>query len=71
MEEAKMDLLGNQEIPIGFGMELAKNTKAMNAFSALPKEQRKQMIEASRSIHSKHEMESFVNSITSSQEKIY
>lgn len=66
-----MDLLGNHEMPIGFGMELAKNTNAMNAFSALPKEQRSQMIEASRKIQTKREMESFVNSLTSSQSKIY
>ncbi len=57
-----MDLLSNQEIPIGFSMALAKDTNAMNAFSSMPKEQRKQVVEQSRSIHSKEEMEQFVSS---------
>lgn len=57
-----MDLLSNQEIPIGFSMALAKDTNAMNAFSSMPKEQRTQVVEQSRNIHSKDEMEQFVNS---------
>lgn len=61
-----MDLLGNHEIPIGFSMALAKDTNAMNAFSSMSEDRRKQVIEDSRSIQSKQEMEQFVNSITSS-----
>lgn len=59
-----MDLLSNQEIPIGFSMALAKDTTAMNAFSSMPKEKRTQVVEQSRNIHSKEEMEQFVNSFT-------
>lgn len=62
-----MDLLSNQEIPIGFSMALAKDTNAMNAFSSMPKDQRAQVVEQSRGIHSKEQMEQFVNSFTSNR----
>jgi hypothetical protein len=59
-----MELLGNHEIPIGFSMALAKDTNAMNAFSSMSKEQRTQVVEQSRSIQSKEDMDQFVNSFT-------
>ncbi|WP_312101286.1 hypothetical protein [Lachnoclostridium sp.] len=59
-----MELLGNHEIPIGFSMALAKDTNAMNAFSSMSKEQRTQVVEQSRNIQSKEDMEQFVNSFT-------
>lgn len=66
-----MEMLGNNEIPIGFSMALARDTNAMNAFSAMPKEQRKQVIETSRTIQTKREMEQFVNSFTSTNNKTF
>lgn len=59
-----MELLGNHEIPIGFSMALAKDTNAMNAFSSMSKEQRTQVVDQSRNIQSKEDMEQFVNSFT-------
>lgn len=59
-----MDLLSNQEIPIGFSMALAKDTNAMNAFSSMTKEQRAEVVAQSRNMHSKEDMEHFVNSFT-------
>lgn len=56
-----MDLLGNQEIPIGFSMALAKDTKAMNAFSTMSESQRHNVIERAKNIKSKQEMEHYVN----------
>ncbi|MDD5937041.1 MAG: hypothetical protein PUC65_16000 [Clostridiales bacterium] len=66
-----MEMLGNHEIPIGFSMALAKDTNAMNSFSAMPESQRKQVIEASRTIQTKQDMERFVNSITSRYNKTF
>ena len=59
-----MEVIGNNKIPIGLGMVLAKDTNAMNAFSAMSEQQRLQIIEQSRSIHSKDEMQHYVNSFT-------
>lgn len=60
-----MDLLRNNEVPIGFGMALAKDTLAMNAFSSMSSEKRQEVINQSRSIQSKDEMDQFVNSFSS------
>lgn len=59
-----MDLLGNHEIPIGFSMALAKDTRAMNAFSSMSESQRHNVIEASKNMKSKQEMEHYVSSFT-------
>lgn len=59
-----MEILGNHEIPIGFSMALAKDSNAMNAFSTLSEEKRQQLIESSRQIQTKKDMESFVNQIS-------
>ena len=56
-----MELLGNHEIPIGFSMALAKDTRAMNAFSSMSESQRHNVIEAAKNIKSKQEMEQYVN----------
>lgn len=60
-----MDLLSNNEIPIGFSMALAKDTTAMNAFSAMPEARREQVIEGSRNIQSKQDMEQYVSNLSS------
>jgi hypothetical protein len=57
-----LDLLGNQEIPIGFSMALAKDTKAMNAFSSMSESQRHNVIEVAKNMKSKQEMEQYVSS---------
>lgn len=56
-----MDLL--RELPMGFGMALAKNTKAMERFAALPDEQKRTVIEGTHNIHSKKEMQLYVENL--------
>lgn len=56
-----MDL--TKEIPMGFGMALAKNTDAMTAFARLPKEQQQSIIEQTHGISSKREMQEFVDNL--------
>lgn len=53
-----MDLLS--ELPLGFGMALAKNTKAMERFTSLPDEQKRMVIEGTHNINSKKEMQLYV-----------
>lgn len=62
-----MDL--TKEIPMGFGMALAKNTDAMAAFSALTKKQQQSVIEQTHTISSKREMQEFVNTLTQNAPK--
>ena len=50
-------------LPLGLGFELAMNEDAMRGFSSLDDDEKKQVIDAARSIGSKEEMQQFVNSI--------
>ncbi|MEG0693662.1 MAG: hypothetical protein RR444_11360 [Oscillospiraceae bacterium] len=51
------------EIPMGLGMALAQNLPAMNYFSALPQEQKQQIINHTHQIQSKQEMHAYVDSL--------
>jgi uncharacterized protein YdeI (YjbR/CyaY-like superfamily) len=50
------------EIPMGLGMALAQNEKAMEFFAALSPNEQKEIIRRTHSISSKDEMANFVNS---------
>lgn len=51
------------EMPIGFGLSLAANEKSMKAFANMSDAEKELTVNKSRQIHSKAEMERFVNSI--------
>lgn len=53
------------EVPIGFGMQLAKNLDAMTYFANLDDQRKQEVIERTRNINSKEEMEQFVASLAS------
>lgn len=55
-------LLSSNEIPIGLGMALAENVKAMEYFSALSKEEKQKIIDHTHQIKSKREMHQYVDS---------
>ncbi len=50
-------------IPVGLGFGLAMNEKAMNSFAGMSEEEKKQVIEAARSVRSRHEMERLVDDL--------
>ena len=50
-------------IPIGFGMALAMNPVAFNAYSAMTEEQKRVVIEKAHSARSEQEIHEIVNSI--------
>ena len=50
-------------IPMGLGMALAKNVKAMSYFSSLPEEVRNRIISHTHTIQSKEEMQAYVDSL--------
>lgn len=56
-----MDYL--QELPMGFGMALLQNRAAAMYFDSLPEAERQRLIEKTHSIHSKQDMQAFVDSL--------
>lgn len=53
----------SHEWPIGFAMELAMNETAMEFYAQLPEREKKAVVERSRHVKSKSEMEKLVDSI--------
>ncbi len=51
------------DMPIGFGLSLAANTKAMEAFSNMSDSMKTAAVEGSRNMKSREEMEAYVNRI--------
>lgn len=53
------------EIPMGLGMALAQNDKAMERFTSLSPEERRKIIDHTHDIHSKQEMRQYVDNLFS------
>lgn len=51
------------DMPIGFGLSLAANTKAMHCFAGMSDEEKRAVIEASRNQHTREDMERFVTDL--------
>ena len=47
-------------LPLGFGLALAQNTKALMCFTALTDQEKKNVIDGTKQIHSKQEMQDYV-----------
>lgn len=58
-------------IPQGFGMALTRNIKAMNNFSNLNNEEKKKIIELTRSVRSKEEMNRIVNKLEKGKNQFF
>lgn len=61
--KVKDDLVNGPDMPPGFSMALAQNPDAMDVFSALTREQRRQVLAKSARIRSRAEMRSYVDSL--------
>ena len=59
-----MSLLNNDEIPLVLGMALAQNMDAMRVFSTMNESSRQHVIDRSRQVNSKQEMENLVAGLT-------
>lgn len=55
------------EIPVGFGMALAQNEEAMNAFAMMTGAQKQAVWAQARNARSEREMQSIVNGIVKRQ----
>lgn len=51
------------KVPIGFGMALAMNPPALNAYSAMTEEQKQAILNRAHNAHSEQEMHQIVNSL--------
>lgn len=53
-------MIQNDELPIGFTMELAMHSDALNRFAGLPKAEQDRIVNGARTIESRQEMRNYV-----------
>lgn len=56
-------MIQNEELPIGFTMELAMHSDSLNRFSQLSRQEQDALVEGARQIHSKEQMRAYVESM--------
>lgn len=56
-------MIDNEELPIGFTMELAQHSDILNRFSQLSKQEQESVIQGARNINSRNDMRNYVESI--------
>ncbi len=55
------------EMPMGFAMALAMNPDAMQKFSTLSEDKKREIIDGTHSVKSKDEMQQYVNRLASQE----
>ncbi len=58
------------EMPVGFAMALAMNPEAMQCFSALSEDKKRQVIEGTHAVTSRDEMHRYVNELTKKDDTV-
>lgn len=58
-----MNILNNDEIPVGLSMALAENLRAMERFSNMEEREQQNFIDQCKSVKSKQEMRSLVSGL--------
>ncbi len=56
-------MIDNQELPIGFTMELAQHSDILNQFAKLPESEQNNIVNGARDISSKNEMRNYVENM--------
>ncbi|QOV20436.1 hypothetical protein INP51_05685 [Blautia liquoris] len=56
-------MINNEELPIGFTMELAQHSDILNLFSKLDEASKQEFINRAREIKNRDEMRSYVESL--------
>ena len=62
--ESRWNIGQGGDMPIGFGLSLAANTKSMESFAKMSEHEKEATVEKSRQMHTKADMENFVNSLS-------
>ena len=58
-----MFMIDNSEMPIGFTMELAMHSDALNRFAGLSKPEQEKIVNGARTIESRQEMRNYVENM--------
>ena len=61
--EDKWNIGEGGHMPIGFGLSLAANAKSMEAYANMSDAEKERTVEKSRQMHTRQDMERFVNSL--------
>lgn len=56
-------MIDNQDLPIGFTMELAQHSDVLNRFAGLSEEEQLPIINGARGVSSREEMRSYVENM--------
>lgn len=56
-------MIQNEELPIGFTMELAMHSDALNRFAGLPKAEQDRIVNRARTVESREEMRNYVENM--------
>lgn len=56
-------MINNEELPIGFTMELAQHSDILNTFAKLDELQQKALIDGARNVQTRDEMRSYVENM--------
>ncbi len=56
-------MIHNEELPIGFTMELAQHSDILNRFAKLPKAEQESIVDGARQVTSRDEMRNYVESM--------
>ena len=59
----RLNIGAGGDLPIGFGLSLAANEKSMAAFAEMSDEQKQAVVDKSRTMQSRVDMQRFVNSL--------
>lgn len=58
------------DMPIGFGLSLVANAKSMEAFAKMSDDEKEKTVEKSRQMHTRADMEQFVNSLGENRDRM-
>lgn len=67
--ESRWNIGAGGSLPIGFGLSLAANEKSMEAFAGMNDTEKEATVEKSRQMHTRADMEQFVNSLGKGNKK--
>lgn len=68
--ENKWNIGQGGDMPIGFGLSLAANAKSMEAFANMTDAEKQATVEKSRQMHSREDMERYVDSLGETRDRM-
>lgn len=62
-----INVIGNEELPIGFTMELAQHSDILTRFASLSKTEQENIVNGARQVESRDEMRNYVENMFRAQ----